>query len=109
MGLLLSDEAQLLKLGQKTILNFPEVSLRGPVPCNNDNIIAQGIGRLRQAVSLPDAAADAISYHGVAELCTGGETEAVVVQAVFAAIDHKTPSGGTLALLVQASEQMILF
>lgn len=109
MGLLLSNETQLFKLGVETGFYFLELSIHSPMAGNDHDVVPQDIGRLRQAISLPDAAADAISYHGVAQLGAGGKPQAIIAQAILSAVDHKAPPRGTLALLVEAAEQMILF
>jgi hypothetical protein len=109
MGFLLPDEAQLVKLLEKAILDLLKARLHRSMAGHHNDVIAQNKGRLRKAVCLPDPAANAVAYHGMAELCTGGQSQTVIAKAIFSAIYHKTASGGRLSLLVQSAEQMILF
>lgn len=109
MGRLLSDEPQLFHLFCQTLSDLLIVGIYRPVPRHHDNVVAQHIALLRQAVGLPDAAANTVAYHGMAKLCSSSQAKTIVWQAVFAAIDHKTPTGRELPLLVQPAEQMILF
>lgn len=109
MGHLLSDEAELVRLLMETVGDFLVVGMGRAGAGDHDNIVAPLVGVLGEPVGFPDAAADAVSYHGMADFCAGGDTEAVVGKAVSPAIDNNTAPGGRLAPLVQTSEQMILF
>ena len=109
MDLLLSDEPQLIHLFLKALGNLMIVCVYRPMPRYHHNVVAQQIGFLRQAISLPDAAADAVSYHGMTELCAGGQTKPVIGKPVFPAINHQAVTGSRFSLLVQPAEQVILF
>jgi hypothetical protein len=109
MRFLLPDETQLVKLLDEAVLEFLKVCIHCPMASHHNDVVAQGIGRLRKAVCLPDPAANAVTHHGMAELRTSGQSQTVVAKAVFPAIDHKAASRGRLPLLIQSAEQMILF
>lgn len=94
---------------RKALSNLLIAGIHRTMPRHNNNVIAQHIGLLRQAVGLPDAAANTVAYHGVTELCAGSQAKPVIGKPVFPAIDHHAVTGSGFPLLVQSTEQMILF
>ncbi len=109
MERLLSDKAQPPHLLQQTVGNILKAGLHRPMPSHNHDVVTQSKGILREPVGLSDSAADPVSHHGMAELCTGSQPQTVVGKTIFSAINHQLMASGAFALLVQTAKQMILF
>lgn len=81
---------------------------------NGEQLRAE-IGRLREVcdkpfgVNVPQAAADAIAHHGMAQLRTDREPDPVFSRAAAAAVEHQVAVGGGAPLVIQAAKQVTLF
>ena len=108
-GILLPNQSETFGLLSQAVGNLLVGGDRSPASGHNHDVVAPPVFRFGETIGLPNAAADAVSYHSVADLCAGGDPKTVAVQAVFPAVDHNTAPGGGFSPLIEAPEQVVLF